>query len=129
MRALDAVRREGPALGVRLVLAGGPPAGDDPLRLASATRLLLTGAPPGRGELRTPDGARTPVQTGRITGRIPRTATLRPTVSRLDWARLGDPPARRPVRELGNGPTDIALLASAAARAASTRETAPATPV
>nr|WP_097233330.1 FHA domain-containing protein [Streptomyces zhaozhouensis] len=129
MRALDAVRREGPALGVRLVLAGGPPAGEDPLRLAAAARLVLTGAPVGRGELRTVDGGRAPTQAGRITGRIPRTATLRPTVTRLDWARLGDPPARRPVRELGNGPTDIALLASAAARAASPKESAPATPV
>ncbi|MDT0267839.1 FHA domain-containing protein [Streptomyces sp. DSM 44915] len=129
LRALDAVRREGQALGVRLVLAGARPTVEDPLRLASATRLSLTGTPPGRGELWAPDGARTPVQVGRITGRIPRTATLRPTVTRLDWARLGDPPARRPVRELGNGPTDIALLASAAARAARTREAAPATPV
>jgi hypothetical protein len=31
---------------------------------------------------------------------------------------MGDPPARRPVRELGNGPTDLALLASALERAA-----------
>ncbi len=30
----------------------------------------------------------------------------------------GRPPARRPVRELGNGPTDLALLASALERAA-----------
>jgi hypothetical protein len=36
----------------------------------------------------------------------------------LDWARMGDPPDRRPVRELGNGPTDLALLASALERAA-----------
>jgi hypothetical protein len=31
---------------------------------------------------------------------------------------MGDPPARRQVRELGNGPTDLALLASALERAA-----------
>jgi hypothetical protein len=31
---------------------------------------------------------------------------------------MGDPPTRRPVRELGNGPTDLALLASALERAA-----------
>lgn len=60
----------------------------------------------------------TPFQGGRVTGRIPRTATLRPTVVPLEWERMGDPPARRPVRELGNGPTDLALLASALDRAA-----------
>ncbi|NEC75065.1 hypothetical protein G3I25_26405, partial [Streptomyces rochei] len=54
----------------------------------------------------------------RVTGRIPRTATLRPTVVPLEWHRMGDPPTRRPVRELGNGPTDLALLASALERAA-----------
>ncbi|MEV4194841.1 hypothetical protein AB0J65_26115, partial [Streptomyces toxytricini] len=47
----------------------------------------------------------------------PRTATQRPTVVPLEWDRMGDPPARRPVRELGNGPTDLALLASALDRA------------
>ena len=65
-----------------------------------------------------PDGRVTPFQGGRVTGRIPRTATLRPTVVPLEWERMGDPPARRPVRELGNGPTDLALLASALERAA-----------
>ncbi|WP_062206143.1 FHA domain-containing protein [Streptomyces sp. NBRC 109706] len=129
VRVLEAARREGPRLGVRLVLAGGPPAAGDPLDLSVALRLALTGTPPGRAELRSPGGARTPLQTGRVTGRIPRTATLRPTVTRLDWERVGDPPARRPVRELGNGPTDIALLASAATRAAQTPRTASATPV
>ncbi|MFD8221827.1 cell division protein FtsK, partial [Streptomyces sp. NPDC059697] len=73
---------------------------------------------PGRGRLSTPDGRLTPFQAGRVTGRIPRTATLRPTVVPLEWHRMGDPPARRPVRELGNGPTDLALLASALERAA-----------
>uniref|UniRef100_UPI0035D73064 hypothetical protein n=1 Tax=Streptomyces cacaoi TaxID=1898 RepID=UPI0035D73064 len=75
---------------------------------------------PGRGALTVAGSAVPPVpfQAGRVTGRIPRTATLRPTVVPLDWSRAGDPPARRPVRELGNGPTDLALLASAVARAA-----------
>ncbi|MYS17358.1 cell division protein FtsK, partial [Streptomyces sp. SID4982] len=73
---------------------------------------------PGRGVLAYPDGRVTGVQGGRVTGRIPRTATQRPTVLPLDWQRMGDPPARRPVRELGNGPTDLALLASAVERAA-----------
>jgi hypothetical protein len=73
---------------------------------------------PGRGRLKGADGRLTPFQGGRVTGRIPRTATLRPTVVPLEWTRMGDPPARRPVRELGNGPTDLALLVSALERAA-----------
>ncbi|MGW5693773.1 FtsK/SpoIIIE domain-containing protein, partial [Streptomyces asiaticus] len=70
----------------------------------------------------------TPFQAGRVTGRIPRTATQRPTVVPLEWRRMGDPPARRPLRELGNGPTDLALLASALQRAAQSADapTAPA---
>jgi S-DNA-T family DNA segregation ATPase FtsK/SpoIIIE len=117
VRALDAAAREGRRLGVRLITAGSPghPPQDAP---QAAIRIALTGQPAGRAELRRADGEITPFQAARVTGRIPRTATLRPTVVRLDWARAGDPPARRPVRELGNGPTDVALLASAASRAA-----------
>ncbi|MBL1099550.1 FHA domain-containing protein [Streptomyces coffeae] len=84
---------------------------------------------PGRGRLFGPgDGAVTPFQAGRVTGRIPRTATQRPTVVPLEWERMGDPPTRRPLRELGNGPTDLALLASALQRAAQSADasTAPA---
>ncbi|WP_344597222.1 FtsK/SpoIIIE domain-containing protein [Streptomyces violaceusniger] len=84
---------------------------------------------PGRGRLfRADDAAGTPFQAGRVTGRIPRTATQRPTVVPLEWRRMGDPPARRPLRELGNGPTDLALLASALQRAAQSADapTAPA---
>ncbi|MFI0822437.1 FHA domain-containing protein [Streptomyces sp. NPDC021098] len=84
---------------------------------------------PGRGRLLRPeDAAATPFQAGRVTGRIPRTATQRPTVVPLEWERMGDPPARRPLRELGNGPTDLALLASALQRAAQSADapTAPA---
>jgi hypothetical protein len=73
---------------------------------------------PGRGRLSGADGRELSFQAGRVTGRIPRTATQRPTVVPLDWTRMGDPPTRRPVRELGNGPTDLALLASALERAA-----------
>jgi len=75
---------------------------------------------PGRGYLRRPGGAVTAFQTARVSARIPRTATLRPTVVPLEWERMGDAPARRQVRELGNGPTDLALLASALERAAET---------
>ena len=63
-----------------------------------------------------------------MTGRIPRTSTLRPTVVPLEWQRMGDPPARRPLRELGNGPTDLALLASALQRAAQSSGAASAPP-
>jgi hypothetical protein len=127
IRALDAVAREGDRLGVHLVAAAGVDgrtAGSE-LGRSAAVRVVLdavsTGPDepaPGRGRLLRPDGRDTPFQGGRVTGRIPRTATLRPTVVPLEWHRMGDPPARRPVRELGNGPTDLALLASALERAA-----------
>jgi hypothetical protein len=42
---------------------------------------------------------------------------------------MGDPPTRRPVRELGNGPTDLALLASALQRAAESAGAEPAPPL
>ncbi|MFF4259052.1 FHA domain-containing protein [Streptomyces sp. NPDC001663] len=127
MRALEAVAREGERLGVHLVAAttpGGRTADTEPARAATlrATLEAPGTAPddpaPGRGRLTWSDGRTTPFQGGRVTGRIPRTATLRPTVVPLDWQRMGDPPTRRPVRELGNGPTDLALLASALERAA-----------
>ncbi|MEW2618643.1 FHA domain-containing protein [Streptomyces sp. NPDC048106] len=126
-RALEAVAREGERLGVHLVAAAGTDgrtADSEPARRAA---LRITLAPPqqgpdepapGRGELARPDGGSVEFQAGRVTGRIPRTATQRPTVVPLDWHRMGDPPTRRPVRELGNGPTDLALLASAVERAA-----------
>ncbi|MET9949637.1 FtsK/SpoIIIE domain-containing protein, partial [Streptomyces sp. NPDC006341] len=122
VRALEAVAREGAGLGVHLVATSARPdrtAGTELSRL-SPLRVELD-APdqpgPGRGLLRYSDGRTVPFQGGRVTGRIPRTATLRPTVVPVEWERMGDPPARRPVRELGNGPTDLALLASALERA------------
>ncbi|MFE6407529.1 FHA domain-containing protein [Streptomyces sp. NPDC057837] len=127
MRALEAVAREGERLGVHLVAATGPcprTAETEPARRATLRVTLDAPAQgpdepaPGRGSLACADGRVTPFQGGRVTGRIPRTATLRPTVVPLEWHRMGDPPARRPVRELGNGPTDLALLASALERAA-----------
>ncbi|MBK6017235.1 FtsK/SpoIIIE domain-containing protein [Streptomyces sp. MBT53] len=126
IRALEAVAREGERLGVHLVAAAAPDARTaetEPARHATLRVTLdaTTQGPeepaPGRGRLTLPDGRSTPFQGGRVTGRIPRTATLRPTVVPLEWQRMGDPPARRPVRELGNGPTDLALLASALERA------------
>ncbi|MGV9454961.1 FtsK/SpoIIIE domain-containing protein [Streptomyces sp. NPDC003635] len=127
IRALEAVAREGERLGVHLVAATGADgrtAATEPARLATL-RVVLdepVGGPdepaPGRATLTWADGRATAFQGGRVTGRIPRTATLRPTVVPLEWHRMGDPPTRRPVRELGNGPTDLALLASALERAA-----------
>ncbi|NJP81650.1 hypothetical protein HCK01_30870, partial [Streptomyces sp. AA8] len=138
VRALEAVARDGERLGVHLVAASGRPdrTADTAAVERAGLRATLEIAPPsvdgtpgdgsgagepapGRGRLMRPDDdATTPFQAGRVTGRIPRTATLRPTVVTVDWQRMGDPPTRRPVRELGNGPTDLALLASALQRAA-----------
>jgi hypothetical protein len=140
VRALEAVARDGARLGVHLIASTGRPDrtadtdADEQSRLRIALRteepesaaLLVAVDDPaalddsiaGRGYLRRPGGAVLPFQAGRITGRIPRTATLRPTVVPLEWERMGDPPARRTLRELGNGPTDLALLASALQRAA-----------
>ena len=140
--ALDAVALRGALLGVHLAVATAHPdrsSGsdlDEAAQLRVALRVddprlsallihvedaaTVTEEHPGRGYVRYADGRVTAFQTGRVSSRIPRTATLRPTVAPLDWAAMGDPPAPRPVRELGNGPTDLALLASALQRAAET---------
>ncbi|MGW7191546.1 FtsK/SpoIIIE domain-containing protein [Streptomyces sp. NPDC054838] len=122
VRILEGLAREGGRLGVHLVATSARPdrtAGTEPARLASLrVELEAPDQPgPGRGLLHHADGRTVPFQGGRVTGRIPRTATSRPTVVPVEWERMGDPPARRPVRELGNGPTDLALLASALDRA------------
>ncbi|AUG77519.1 hypothetical protein CFP65_2698 [Kitasatospora sp. MMS16-BH015] len=138
-RALAAVARRGGRLGLHLVATTGSPeetAGSEVDELALLRIALRSADPadsdllihlsdaaalpadtPGRGYLRRPDGGVTAFQTARISGRIPRTATLRPTVVAIDPTQLGTPPTHRPVRELGNGPTDLALLASALDRA------------
>ncbi|QDQ11864.1 FHA domain-containing protein [Streptomyces spectabilis] len=127
VRALDAVARDGERLGVHLVAAvrGAERVAETEVGRRAGLRVTLDApggeaedAAPGRGVLGGADGRTTAFQAGRVTGRIPRTATLRPTVVPLEWDRMGDPPTRRPVRELGNGPTDLALLASALDRAA-----------
>ncbi|MFF4606616.1 FHA domain-containing protein [Streptomyces sp. NPDC001339] len=142
VRALEAVARDGAALGVHLIAATGHPdrTADTATSERAGLRIELgtlgtTTTPPepapvGRGRLhRAADGSSTPFQAGRVTGRIPRTSTLRPTVVPLEWQRMGDPPARRPLRELGNGPTDLALLASALQRAAQSSDASPAPPL
>ncbi|MFF9502749.1 FHA domain-containing protein [Streptomyces sp. NPDC014656] len=140
VRALEAVARHGERLGVHLIATSARPdrTADTDLAHGARLRVVLDAPPgtpgpdvpaPGRGRLGHPDGRVTPFQAGRVTGRIPRTATQRPTVVPLEWERMGDPPARRPVRELGNGPTDLALLASALDRAARSVEAAPVPPL
>ncbi|MFD7325814.1 FtsK/SpoIIIE domain-containing protein [Streptomyces sp. NPDC059875] len=140
VRALEAVARSGERLGVHLVATSARPdrTADTELAHGARLRIVLDPAPvaagpdepaPGRGRLGHPDGRVTPFQSGRVTGRIPRTATLRPTVVPLEWERMGDPPTRRPVRELGNGPTDLALLASALDRAARSVDASPVPPL
>ncbi|GAA1241551.1 hypothetical protein GCM10009665_35390 [Kitasatospora nipponensis] len=139
-RALAAAAQRGGPLGVHLVASTGRPElsagseldeaalwrialrtdhpGDSELLVHVDDAAALPEQTPGRGYLRRPDGAVLAFQTARVSGRIPRTATLRPTVVAIDPAQQGAPPTRRPVRELGNGPTDLALLASALQRAA-----------
>ncbi|MFF8604325.1 FHA domain-containing protein [Streptomyces sp. NPDC015346] len=140
VRALEAVARGGERLGVHLIATSARPdrTADTELAHGARLRIVLDPAPvaaghddpaPGRGRLGHPDGRVTPFQSGRVTGRIPRTATLRPTVVPLEWERMGDPPTRRPVRELGNGPTDLALLASALDRAARSVDATPVAPL
>ncbi len=140
VRALEAVARDGERLGVHLVATSARPdrTADTELTQGARLRVVLDAPPaspgpedpaPGRGRLGHPDGRVTPFQGGRVTGRIPRTATSRPTVVPLEWERMGYPPARRPVRELGNGPTDLALLASALERAARSVDAAPVPPL
>ncbi|GLF93429.1 FHA domain-containing protein [Streptomyces yaizuensis] len=140
VRALEAVARDGARLGVHLVATSARPEHTADTELARGARLRVVldappaaagpdGPVPGRGRLGHPDGRVTAFQGGRVTGRIPRTATLRPTVVPLEWERMGDPPTRRPLRELGNGPTDLALLASALERAAHLVDAAPVPPL
>ncbi|MFD0023550.1 FHA domain-containing protein [Streptomyces sp. NPDC058382] len=140
VRALEAVAREGGRLGIHLVATSARPDRTEDTDLARGARLRVVLDPPvvppspddpapGRGRLGHPDGRVTPFQGGRVSGRIPRTATLRPTVVPLEWERMGDPPTRRPVRELGNGPTDLALLASALERAARSVNAEPLAPL
>ncbi|WP_256220838.1 FtsK/SpoIIIE domain-containing protein, partial [Streptomyces sp. CC53] len=140
VRALEAVARDGGRLGVHVVAATAHPDRTAATEVARQARLrVVLDAPPtvpgpddpapGRGRAVHADGRVTPFQAGRVTGRIPRTSTLRPTVVPLEWERMGDPPTRRPVRELGNGPTDLALLASALDRAARSVEANPPAPL
>jgi len=122
VRVVEAIARDGGPLGIHLVTASAQPEATAGTAAVSgaAHHVVLGGEdmPPGRGLLCAAGAEPVPFQAARVTGRIPRTATARPTVVPLEWARMGSPPTSRPLRELGNGPTDLALLASALQRAA-----------
>ncbi|WP_407566603.1 FHA domain-containing protein [Streptomyces sp. 184] len=124
VRVVEAIARDGGPLGIHLVTASAQPEATAATAAVSgaAHHVVLGGddVPPGRGLLCGAGAEPVPFQAARVTGRIPRTATARPTVVPLEWARMGSPPTSRPLRELGNGPTDLALLASALQRAAGT---------
>ncbi|MFF0729085.1 FHA domain-containing protein [Streptomyces sp. NPDC004134] len=124
VRVVEAIARDGGPLGMHLVTASAQPEATAATAAVSgaAHHVVLGGddVPPGRGLLCAAGAEPVPFQAARVTGRIPRTATARPTVVPLEWARMGSPPTSRPLRELGNGPTDLALLASALQRAAGT---------
>ncbi|GAA2920555.1 hypothetical protein GCM10020221_15890 [Streptomyces thioluteus] len=133
VRALEAVAREGERLGVHLVAASGRP--DRTADTAVAERALLRaaleiapaaddggpagGPAPGRGRLHRPAaGPATPFPGGPGHRPDPADRDATPDGGSAGLAADGDPPTRRPLRELGNGPTDLALLASALQRAA-----------
>ncbi|AKH86685.1 hypothetical protein AA958_11180 [Streptomyces sp. CNQ-509] len=124
VRVVEAIARDGGPLGMHLVTASAQPEATAATAAVSgaAHHVVLGGedVPPGRGLWCAAGAEPVPFQAARVTGRIPRTATARPTVVPLEWARMGSPPTSRPLRELGNGPTDLALLASALQRAAGT---------
>ncbi|MGC0420752.1 FHA domain-containing protein [Embleya sp. AB8] len=141
VKSLADVAHRGGAHGVHLLLTTGRPArameieaaAGAELRIAlrvddpQSSRVLIdvedaAGVDedyPGRGFVRGRDGAVVPFQAGRVTGRMPRTATLRPTVVRQEWQEMGNRLSRRPTPVGGgNGPTDLALLTGAVRRAA-----------
>lgn len=115
VRVLEAVARDGGRLGVHLVATSARPDRTEDTELARGARLRIVLDPPvvppspdeaapGRGRLGHPDGRVTPFQGGRVTGRIPRTATLRPTVVPLEWERMGDPCGPPPGARAGQRP-------------------------
>ncbi|MYW00671.1 FHA domain-containing protein [Streptomyces sp. SID3343] len=141
VKSLADVAHRGGAHGVHLLVTTGRPARTPDIEAAAgaelrialrvddpqASRVLIdvedaAGVDedyPGRGFVRGGDGAVVPFQGGRITGRMPRTATLRPTVVRQEWQEMGNRLARRPTPVGGGkGPTDLALLTGAVRRAA-----------
>ncbi|MFI6588272.1 FHA domain-containing protein [Embleya sp. NPDC050493] len=141
VKGLADVAHRGGAHGVHLLVTTGRPARTPEIEAAAgaelrialrvddpqASRVLIdvedaAGVDedyPGRGFVRGRDGAVVPFQGGRVTGRMPRTATLRPTVVRQEWQEMGNRLARRPTPVGGGkGPTDLALLTGAVRRAA-----------
>jgi hypothetical protein len=78
---------------------------------------------PGRAHLALPDGRVLAVQTPRISGRMPSSASSRAAVARIPWTQLGSPVPRRSLEATAggtpNGPTDLALFVETVRRAAS----------
>jgi S-DNA-T family DNA segregation ATPase FtsK/SpoIIIE len=143
VKGLAEIVHRGGALGMHLAVTTGQPAlglevtAEAELRIAlrlddgpSSQAVLhiddaaaLDPEYPGRALIRGADGAVRPFQAGRVTGRMPRTATLRPTAVRQDWTDLGAPLHRRSAVPAAGGrpqigPTDLALLVGTLQRAA-----------
>lgn len=75
---------------------------------------------PGRGHLALPDGRVLAIQTPRVSGRMPSSATTRASVTRTPWTELGSPAPRRTMESAATrqGPTDLALFVETVRRAA-----------
>lgn len=152
VKGLADIVHRGAALGVHLAVATGQPAlagsieatAEAELRVALRTddatashalihiddAATLDDEYPGRALIRGSDGAVHPFQAGRVTGRMPRTATLRPTAVRQDWTDMGAPLTRRSATTAASGrpligPTDLALLVGTLRRAADQLGAAP----
>jgi len=78
---------------------------------------------PGRAHLALPDGRVLAIQTPRISGRMPSSASSRASVAPIPWADLGSPVPRRSLEASSggqlSGPTDLALFVETVRRAVS----------
>jgi hypothetical protein len=78
---------------------------------------------PGRAHLALPDGRVLAIQTPRIGGRMPSSASSRASVARIPWTELGSPVPRRSLEASSggqlSGPTDLALFVETVRRAVS----------
>jgi len=146
VKSLGAVARDGRAHGVHLVIGvtlddaqavrllecdvcdeaqirialrtHGP---DESRRLISLpTAASVRADTPGRGHLALPDGRVLAIQSPRVSGRMPSSATARASVTRTPWTELGSPVPRRPAESAASrqGPSDLALFVETVRRAA-----------
>jgi S-DNA-T family DNA segregation ATPase FtsK/SpoIIIE len=78
---------------------------------------------PGRAHLALPDGRVLAIQTPRISGRMPSSASSRASVVRVPWTELGSPVPRRSLESSSggqlSGPTDLTLFVETVRRAVS----------